>query len=235
MEQKTEGIVLKSIDLKENDKLLTILTPSGKLTASIRGVRKPKAKLNFASQPFCFAEYILASRGDYYTVTGAYSYDGFYELRTDIVKFYTACTLTEIADALTVEDDAKTVFVSLIEALKNLSLTDMPVQEILLTYALTVLRESGYPIDLTGCSVCGGEVGDKPYFDLSTGAFTCGSCCVGVRASRETYDALQKAVGLTEQPSTEHGEKRAMKLILAYLTEKTEREFSAFQELMKLL
>jgi DNA repair protein RecO (recombination protein O) len=64
MEIKTEAIVLQSIDYKDNDKLLTLFSPSlGKLTAGIRGVKKPTAKLSFAAQPFCFAEYVLAEKG----------------------------------------------------------------------------------------------------------------------------------------------------------------------------
>lgn len=52
MEFKTDALVIKATDYKENDKLLNLFTPSrGKLTAGIRGVRKPKAKLAFAAQP----------------------------------------------------------------------------------------------------------------------------------------------------------------------------------------
>ena len=63
MEIKTDAIVLQSIDYKDNDKLLTLFSPTlGKITAGIRGVKKPKAKLAFSAQPFCFAEYILAEK-----------------------------------------------------------------------------------------------------------------------------------------------------------------------------
>ena len=73
MDFKTDAIVIRAIDYKESDRLLTLFTPlRGKVTAGIRGVRKPKAKLNFASQPFCFAEYVLAEKGGRYTVTSAY-------------------------------------------------------------------------------------------------------------------------------------------------------------------
>ena len=59
MEIKTEAVVLGSTDYKDNDKLLTLFSPTmGKITANIRGVKKPKAKLAFAAQPFAFCEYI---------------------------------------------------------------------------------------------------------------------------------------------------------------------------------
>ena len=91
MEIKTEGIVLQSMDYKDNDKLLTLFSPTlGKILVGARGVKKPKAKLSFAVQPFCFAEYILAEKGGRYTLTGAYQYESFFSLRLDIVRFYAA-------------------------------------------------------------------------------------------------------------------------------------------------
>ena len=126
MEFKTDALVIKATDYKENDKLLNLFTPSrGKLTAGIRGVRKPKAKLAFAAQPFCFAEYVLAEKGGRYTVTAAYLYDGFFALRTDIVRYYAACAVLEICDALLVEEgESRALFIAAAEALKGLSLTD---------------------------------------------------------------------------------------------------------------
>lgn len=114
MEFKTDALVIKATDYKENDKLLNLFTPSrGKLTAGIRGVRKPKAKLAFAAQPFCFAEYVLAEKGGRYTVTAAYLYDGFFALRTDIVRYYAACAVLEICDALLVEEgESRALFIA---------------------------------------------------------------------------------------------------------------------------
>ena len=86
MELKTDGVVLQALDYKDNDKLLTLFSPAlGKITAGIRGVKKPTAKLAFASQPFCFAEYVLAEKGGRYTVTGAYLYESFFKESTTIL------------------------------------------------------------------------------------------------------------------------------------------------------
>ena len=106
MEIKTEAIVLQTVDYKDNDKLLTLFSPSlGKITAGIRGVKKPTAKLAFAAQPFCFAEYVLAERGGRYTVTSAYLHESFFSLRTDIVRFYAACAAAEVCRAILPENE----------------------------------------------------------------------------------------------------------------------------------
>ena len=141
MEFKTDALVLKATDYKENDKLLTLFTPSkGKVTAGIRGVRKRGAKLSFAAQPFCFSEYVLAEKGGRYTVTAAYLYDGFYSLRTDIARYYAACSVLEICNALLVEEgESEAVFIAAVEALKGLALTEGDAAELLLSFSLTCL------------------------------------------------------------------------------------------------
>lgn len=237
MEWRTDGLVLRAIDYKENDKILTLLTPlDGKITAGIRGVRKPKAKLAFASQPFCFAEYVLAKSGDRNTVVSAYLYDGFYPVREDIVRYYAACAAMEICDVLTGENvDVKGLFVGAVECLKDLALTDGDCAEIFVSFAMVALRESGYAIGLDGCGICGAQMDETPYFDLSLGRFTCGECAVGVRAKKETYEFLRKCSGLSYEESdfSESG-KRALKLIRAYLMEKTDEEYPCLGEFIKL-
>ena len=101
MEIKTEAIVVKAIDYKDSDKLLTLFSPTlGKITAGIKGVKKPKAKLAFCAQPFCFAEYVLAEKEGRYTVTSAYLHEGFFELRLDVMKYYAGAAAVEVAPAL---------------------------------------------------------------------------------------------------------------------------------------
>ena len=86
MEIKTEGSVLQSIDYKDHDKLLTLFSPTlGKILVGARGAKKPKAKLSFAAQPFCFAEYILAEKGGRYASTSNLSPRQAWKLRKEIV------------------------------------------------------------------------------------------------------------------------------------------------------
>ena len=72
MQHVVNAVMLRASDYNENDKILTLLTAEkGKITAGIKGVKKAAAKLKFAAQPFCFAEYVLSERGGRYTVVKA--------------------------------------------------------------------------------------------------------------------------------------------------------------------
>ena len=238
MEIKTEAIVLQSIDYKDNDKLLTLFSPSlGRITAGIRGVKKPKAKLAFSAQPFCFAEYVLAEKGGRYTVTGAYLHESFFSLRCDIVRFYAACAMAEICLSILYENEAyEGLFVALIEGLKALALSEDDCAEAVLTFAIVALRESGYPLDLSFLEECGGDIGEKLWFDFSDGKFTTfDRCTQGERASVSTYHTLRKCAGLTHTDTLlDGGRKRALRLVKAYLSDKTESKLDNLGELIRL-
>lgn len=238
MESKTEGLVIRTTHYQENDKIVTLLTPSrGKVTAFMKGVKKPTAKLNFASQPFAFCEYVLAEKGGRNTVVSAYLYDGFYALRTDVVRYYSACVIAEVCDALVIYDEGQEgFFIAAIEALKALTLTEEDPVETVTTFLLVALREGGYMLDASGCADCGGEVGKTPYFDFSTGQFTCPSCARGVRASESTYEWLKRCQGLShDEEKSERGKKRALRLMKEYIKEKTEGEYPCLSELIRLI
>ena len=238
MELKTEAIVLQSIDYKDSDKLLTLFSPSlGRITAGIKGVKKPKAKLAFSAQPFCFAEYILAEKGGRYTVTNAYLHESFFALRYDIVRFYAACALAEICLAILYENETyEGLFVALIEGLKALALDDGDPAEAVLGFTLIALRESGYPLDLSFFEECGGDIGERLWFDFADGKFTTfDRCTQGERASVSTYHTLRKCAGLTyEEEALSGGRKRALRLVKAYLLEKTESKLENLGEFIRL-
>nr|MBR6778495.1 DNA repair protein RecO [Clostridia bacterium] len=238
MEVKTDAIVLKAVDYKDNDKILTLFSPAlGRITAGAKGVKKAKAKLSFAAQPFCFAEYVLAEKGGRYTVTGAYLHESFFSLRYDIVRFYAACALAEVCLTVLYENEShEGLFIALIEGLKSLSLAEEDAAEAVITFMLVALRESGYPIDLSYAEECDGDIGDKIWFDFSDGKFSTFDRCVqGERASLSTYHTLRKCAGLTyDEDMLAGGKKRALRLLKAFLTEKTEEKYENLGELIRL-
>lgn len=238
MEVKTDAIVLKTVDYKDNDKILTLFSPAlGRITAGAKGVKKPKAKLSFAAQPFCFAEYILAEKGGRYTITGAYLHESFFSLRYDIVRFYAACALAEVCLTVLYENEShEGLFIALIEGLKALSLAQEDAAEAVIAFMLVALRESGYPIDLSYAEESGGDIGEKLWFDFSDGKFASFERCErGERASISTYHTLRKCAGLTyEEEKLSGGNKRALRLLKAFLAEKTEEKYENLGELIRL-
>lgn len=239
MEIKTDALMLRAIDYNENDKILTLLSPDyGKITAGIKGVKKANAKLKFAAQPFCFAEYVLAKKGDKYTVINCSECESFYDLRTDICKFYAANAALEGANVLTFDGDASgEIFSALIKTLSDMCSGEERLP--LIKFLIFALASSGYSISTENCAVCGSSLNgrDKLRFDMDTGVFTCFDCGKGVGASGVTYNVLRKAVdkSFMEEFITGDGEKRALKLLKEYFSYKTDNQLKSLSEYIRLI
>lgn len=239
MDIKVNALMLRAVDYNENDKILTLLTAEkGKISAGIKGVKKAAAKLKFAAQPFCFAEYVLSSRGDKHTVINATECESFYDLRTDINKFYAASAAVEAANALTFEgSECREIFYSLVKALSEMCAGNEC--EVLIRFLLFALKISGYGINAENCVHCGAELfgESKLRFDMDAGSFSCAECGNGAGASRVTYNVIRKLLGkpYEEEWATADGEKRALRLIREYVSYKMNMSFKSLTEYIKLI
>lgn len=234
---KVNALMLRATDYLENDKILTLLSAErGKITAGIIGVKKAGAKLKFAAQPFCFAEYVLAERGGRYTVTQASESESFYELRTDVNKFYAACAVCEAAIALTYEGDGNSeIFADCVRTLSSMCGGDEALT--LIGFLLSVLRRSGYGVSLENCFACGSGLtsANKMRFNMDTGSFCCWNCGIGAGASSVTYNVLRAADGHPCGEITTDGKKRALKLLKEYLAYKTDAKLNSLHEFINLI
>jgi len=237
MEKKTDGIVIRSVDYKDNDKILTLLTADcGKVTMGIRGVKKSGAKLKFAAEPFCFAEYVYSSAHERNTVISASLYDGFYSLREDITKYYCACAVAEVGGRVALSGDGGEMFFHTVSAIKGIAYSDE--KEALIAFLVRALNYSGFSLDLSCCGVCGGEItGNRTYFNFDAGRFSCPSCKNGVAAGGGTYEYLKKAAGLNYRQDVIRTDShiRALKLLNAYFSLKFDCDFPCMAECIKMM
>ncbi len=104
MEKRLTGIVIRTVDYKESDRLVTLLTKEeGKTLIKLRGVRKAKSKLNFASFPFFMGVYILTETKGGYVVTGVDSINRYDYSSLDLNAYYLRSLMCEVADKLSEE------------------------------------------------------------------------------------------------------------------------------------
>lgn len=234
MESKTDALVLRSADFNENDKIVTLLTADrGKIGAMMKGVKKVGAKLKFAAQPFCFAEYVFAEKSGRRTVISASLHEGFFSLREELASFYAGATLLKCCDAIALEGmDCSALLILAVKSLYGISSGD-PAFE-LEKFLLGALAFSGYPVraDAT-CPHCGKKIAGRIRFDFSFGAFCCEECKQGVPASEITFRSV--CAGLKgEEFSEGDANTRALRLLHAYFTQKTGEELSPLGEFLRL-
>ena len=234
METKADALLLRAADYGENDKIVTLLTAEyGKIAAAMKGVKKAGARLRFAAQPFCFAEYVLASRGARRTVMSAALYDGFFALSEDVLRFYAAAVVTDACDKLALEGmQTGGLLVAAVTALGELC-SDEPLA--LVRFLLAALAFAGYPVEADVCPACHRLPAGRMRFSFADGAFFCSECLSGaVPASESTFLAIRAALGRGECADGE-GAVRALRLLGAYFARQVGAELPALAEYLRLL
>ena len=234
MEEKLNGIVLGGVNYGEGDKILNIFTlEKGKVSARIKGVKKAGAKLKFAAEPFCFAEFVFLSSGGKKTVKTASLIESFYPIRENVVKYFCGATVLEFVKKFFREDmPSAEVFVLIADTLKKIAYGDSPKAD-LLNFLVFALKETGYALSLEGCFNCGEKIGAKPYFDYGVGGFYCENCFNGVgrEINRLTYSTLL-SVSRGESVSEEDAN-FGLRLIDYYIFNKAEEKMVSLDELIR--
>lgn len=178
MEEKYKAIVLKNVDYKEDDRLLWLYAcEEGKFCAVIKGVKKAKAQLKFASEPFCFGEYSLVKKGERFVVTGCSAIECFYDIRNDPLKFYAACVICDAVATLEQSTEGSSdLLVNILKHLSALCEDKVNPKQIALKFLLTYMRHMGYFLSFDKCNCCQNSHLSKLYLDTVKGGLVCVNC-----------------------------------------------------------
>ena len=183
MEFSTSGIVIRELRQGENDKLLTILTPEGKIYALAKGVKKISSKNAPACQLFVYSEYELMKKNGRFIVKTALSKELFYNMRSDMSRYSLACYFAEILLHVTTEnnDESETLrlFLNTLYALANKP--DIPLWQIKGAFEMKLLSILGFAPDFTSCFGCGCEIkiARQNVFSFEEAALICEKCRKG--------------------------------------------------------
>lgn len=117
------GIILKSEAIGEYDRRIVILSlERGKITAFVRGARKPNSKYVASTNPFVFASFYLYEGKNSYSLNDIVVKNHFDELRKDFIAAYYGMYFLEIADYYTRENnDDKEMLKLLYQSLRALT------------------------------------------------------------------------------------------------------------------
>lgn len=175
MEEKLNGLCVRVVDYKDNDRLITLCTAEkGKILVKATGCKKPKAKLKYATSPLCFGEYSVIENKGRYTLKGCEVYDSFNDLVLDLKRYYAGFSILEWLDKLTVSNEIETCRVLLIRgtrALKSLCYEDELSEKILINFVYDTLDILGYGLNLDTCAATGKSLKNQRLcFDYYSGA-----------------------------------------------------------------
>ena len=162
---KTEGIVLRSMDLGEADRVLTVLTPRlGKLRVVAKGIRRPRSRLGGGLEPFSDVHLVLAVGRTFDVVTQVALEDPHLGLRNDLLSTAAAWYLVELADRFCEgAADSHGAFVLLAQGLAALDAAPADVSRDVVArwFELALLNTMGFRPELGRCLECGAEIGPE--------------------------------------------------------------------------
>lgn len=139
------GMIIKAVPIGEYDRRLVLLTKEcGKISAFVRGARKPNSRFVAATNLFCFGTFKLYQGRDSYTLAEADISNYFEDLRLDFEGAYYGMYFLEIADYYTRENnDEREMLKLLYQSLRALSVPSLSHQLVRAVYELKSVIVNG--------------------------------------------------------------------------------------------
>ena len=168
----TQGLVLREVDYRETDKILTVLTAEGgRRTVKARGCRRKGSPLAASAQLLVYSDMTLFEYRDHFTLNEAESLQQFWHMKQDVVKLSLASYFAEVMETVAVEGRPDPAALSLIlNALYALDQLNKPLALVKAAYELRLMCLAGYEPLVDACAVCGVPEPEGPRFHRGGGA-----------------------------------------------------------------
>lgn len=174
--QKVEGIVIRTTDYGETNKIITLYTRElGKVGVMARGAKKPKSRLSSISQPFTYGYYLIQKSTGLGTLQQGEIIYSMRKIREDIFCTAYAAYVVELTDKV-VEDKKVNphLFELLLQTLKYMS-EGIDLDILLNIYEMKMLSVAGIHPIIDGCSICGKKE-EIMAFSIREGGYICSRC-----------------------------------------------------------
>ncbi|MDD2647764.1 MAG: DNA repair protein RecO [Eubacteriales bacterium] len=172
----TQGVVLRYSNYRENDRMLTLLSPSlGKLDVMSRGCRKLSSPLHSVSEMFITGEFVLYQNKDKYQLVSAEAAQNFYDLRLDVDRLTAAVYLCDLCrEAAQTAQPQQTLYYLLLRSLAYMDYSAESLTAIVSAFLLSYASALGYTPRMNHCAVCMKKLPEgSARFDISAGGVVC--------------------------------------------------------------
>lgn len=171
------GMVLSAMPIGEYDRRIVLLTTDlGRISAFVRGARRPNSSLLAAARPFSMGEFTLHVGRDSYTVQSASIKEYFEAINADVIKMAYGCYFLEAAGFASEEnEDSRELLNLLYFSLKALENASIPDELVRLIYEIRLFGIQGIYPQVFECSVCGKKL-IRGWLSIERGNCACEDC-----------------------------------------------------------
>ena len=180
IQTENTAIVLRHVNYRDNDRMVTLLSPSrGRIDAIIRNCRKPRSHNLNSGELFALGDYMMRENGGHITITSVRLIETFYPLRSDYDRLICGIYLLNLAEAvIEPEQSEQELFMLLLHTLSRLAFSDQEWKPLLAGFLLHFSTCQGFKPRLNHCVFCGKrmEEGEPVFFDSEEGGILCEAC-----------------------------------------------------------
>lgn len=186
-----KGLVLRSVDTKESDKILTVLTAGlGKVTVIAKGARSRRSRVTAATQLLAYSELVLSESHGWQYLTEASTIQLFNGVRRDVVLLSLASYLAELTEHVAYEEgEAGDILSLLLNALYALGELKKPPELVRGAFEMKLMSLIGFEPMVERCAVCGEPFPAQSVLDVANSVLCCRGCASG-RGAALTPGAL---------------------------------------------
>ena len=176
---RAEGIVIRSMDYGEGNKIITLCTEkSGKVGVLVRGAKKVKSRHAALTQLFTYGEYVFFRNGTGLgTLNAGEIIESHHLLREDLMKAAYSSYACELLDRVLQDEETGAFWFHQLKACLGALDEGKDPQIIIHLYEMKILQAAGYGPELGVCISCGHERSDE---DMSVsprlGGLLCKHC-----------------------------------------------------------
>jgi len=180
MINKTEAIVLKTINHGDTSRIITLYSrSSGKMKLIAKGVRSPKSKASGLFQPTRHLQvvYYEKQQSELQLFKSGELVNGFFGLEDDFDRLTLAQVMVELLDRSTEgEEGHEAIFLLVTNSLQRMSEKKDSPANIYWQFHLHLLKELGYRPHINHCAVCGKELKEGGSLGRSSSHLECSTC-----------------------------------------------------------
>lgn len=178
MQIKTDGLIIRDLNVGEDDRIVTILTRSrGVIRASARGARRVKSRLSTATRLFCYSDFTMFKGRDNYIIDDAQPLEFFLGVDKNLEGLALAQYFAQVSAALAPqEEDAQPFLRLMLNSLNFIKIGKRELKQVKAVFELRILTMAGYMPDIVACKSCGAYEADDMFLDPLTGTLLCCDC-----------------------------------------------------------
>ena len=179
MIRSTEGIVLKTFDLRETSRIAVFYTKDrGKVKGVLKGIRADSRKFGSSVDKFSVNDlvYYEYSRSDLHLISQCDLKQFYFMIRQDYKRNVAANYMLELVDTvMPLEHPNKRVYRLMLDYLASLETVE-DIDKLVHIFQIKILLLSGFRPHIDACVKCRKKVDGKVRFSLRAGGLICAQC-----------------------------------------------------------